>query len=530
VILYGTLRYAWAWKHVGVVDYFMRNHALDPDLQFLPVYQNWPGFFGLTATLTEAAGLRSALSFAAWAPPVFELLNLAALWVLFGALTDDRRVRLSACWFFLIGNWVGQDYFAPQAFVYFLCLAAFGIVLTSLAKRPAPPRFLQRVIPSLRQTVAAPPLPTTASTAGTVAILTVVFAVVATSHPLTPIVLTAALVGLALFGVLRVWALPLIMGGLTVVWLMTGARTYWFDNTSSIFRGFGSFSNNLSSNLVQLSHVEESQKIVAQMGRLQVAAIAILAICGLARRVKRGNWDAAAVVLLGAPVVILVGGNYDGEALFRVFLFALPFAAFFIATLLYPSPESGRSGWTTAVAVAMSALILVGFLFAYYGKDAWSYFTKSEVKASEIVYDRAPDHTLLVEGTRDYPNQFFDAERFTYVTLANEPTRSVDEVLEHPVAKLEEWLSDPRYRDAYLLITRAQEEQIDAIGPLPRGSLQKVAAAVAASPKFEVLYHDEDALLVRSASRARAEAAEQARQNATGPAGPAGPTNPGADR
>ena len=138
VILYGTLRYAWAWKHVGVVDYFMRHHALDPDLSFLPVYQNWPGFFGLTSTLTEAVGLRSALSFAAWAPPVFELLNLAALWVLFGALTEDRRVRWTACWFFLIANWVGQNYFAPQAFVYFLYLAALGIVLTSLAKTTGP--------------------------------------------------------------------------------------------------------------------------------------------------------------------------------------------------------------------------------------------------------------------------------------------------------------------------------------------------------------------------------------------------------
>jgi hypothetical protein len=515
VILYGTLRYAWAWKHVGVVDYFMRHHALNPDLSFLPVYQNWPGFFGVMSTLTEAAGLKSALSFAAWAPPVFELLNLAALWVLFGALTDDRRVRWTACWFFLIANWVGQDYFAPQAFVYFLCLAAFGIVLTTLARRPAPPRLVRRVIPTLRETVAAAPIPTSASTVGTVGILTLVFAVVATSHPLTPIVLTAALVGLALIGVLRVWALPLIMGGLTVLWFLTGARTYWFDNTSSIFKGFGSFSNNLSSNLVQLSHVEESQKIVAQMGRLQVAAIAVLAICGLVRRIKRGNWDAAAIVLLCAPVVILVGGNYDGEALFRVFLFALPFAAFFMASLLYPSRDSGHSSWTTVVAIAMSALILVGFLFAYYGKDAWSYFTKSEVKAAEIVYDRAPNHTLLVEGTRDYPNQFHDAERFTYVTLANEPTRSVDEVLEHPVAKLSEWLSDPRYRDAYLLITRAQEEQIDAIGPLPRRSLQKIVAAVAASPKFEILYHDEDALLVRSADRARAEAATNAAQRAS---------------
>lgn len=496
VFLYGTLRYAWAWKHVGVVDYFMRTHAIDPHLSFLPVYQNWPGFFGISTTLTEAVGLRSALSFAAWAPPVFELLNLAALWVLLGALTEDRRVRFATCWFFLIANWVGQNYFAPQAFVYFLYLVSIGVVLNSLSKKPAAPRIARKLIAPLRATASkAAPAAVTSSTWGTVGVLSVMFAVVATSHPLTPIVLTAALFGLAIFGVLRIRTLPLLMAAMTVGWFLTGARTYYFANTSSIFKGFGSFSTNLSSNLVQLSHVEESQRIVAQMGRLQVAFVALLAIVGLARRLRQGNWDAAAAVLLVCPVVILVGGNYDGEALFRVFLFALPFAAFFMAQLLYPNRDAGRGWFTTVAAIGISALVLVGFLFAYYGKDSWSYFTRSEIRAASIVYDHAPPHTLIVEGTRDYPNQFHNAERFTYVALASEPTGSVQRVLRHPVDKLAEWLGDPRYREAYLLITRAQKEQIDAIGPLPRGSLTRIEKALMASPKFEVVYHDKNATL-----------------------------------
>jgi hypothetical protein len=507
VFLYGTLRYAWAWKHVGVVDYFMRTHALDPNLSFLPVYQNWPGFFGLFATLTEAAGLRSALSFAAWAPPVFELLNLAALWVVFGALTEDRRVQWTACWSFLIANWVGQNYFAPQAFVYLLYLVALGIILTSLSKRPAAPRLFRRLIPPLRATAsAATPAAVTPSTWGTVAILGAMFAVIATSHPLTPIVVCAALVGLALFGVLRVRTLPLLMIALTVGWLLTGARTYWFENTESIFRGFGSFSTNLSSNLVQLSHVDQSQKIVSQLGRAQVALVALLALCGLIRRIRQGNWDAAAGVLLFSPLVILVGGNYDGEALFRVFLFALPFAAFFVAQLLYPNRDAGRGRLTTVLAIGMSALILVGYLFAYYGKESWSYFSRSEIRAAELVYNRAPPNTLLVEGTRDYPNQFNNAERFTYVSLASEPTASIRRVLDRPVAKMAEWLGDTRYAQAYLLITRAQKEQIDAIGPLPRGSLARVEAAVLNSPRFVVVYHDDDATLVRVKRANEAEA------------------------
>jgi hypothetical protein len=501
VILYGTLRYAWAWKHVGVVDYFMRTHAIDTNLSFLPIYQNWPGFFGISSTLTEAVGLKSALSFAAWAPPVFELLNLAALWIVIGSLTRDRRVRLTACWFFLIGNWVGQDYFAPQAFVFFLYLVSLGVVLRSLSKRPAPPRFVRKLIPSLRTAGAeyeeTAPGAAPSSTWGAVAIVSAMFAVVATSHPLTPIVLTASLVGLAIFGVLRVRSLPLIMGAMTVGWLFTGAYSYYSANSTSIFEGFGAFSNNLSSNLMKLGHVEESQKLISQAGRAQVALIAVLAVCGLIRRLAQGKWDAAAGVLLVAPIVILIGGNYDGEALFRVFLFALPFAAFFMATLLYPNRDAGRGWMTTVVAIGLSAVILTGFLFAYYGKESWSYFSKGEIRAASIVYEHAPADTLLVDGTRDYPNQFHDAERFTYVTLATEPTRSIDQIMKNPVGKLAEWLGDPRYREAYLLITKSQKEQIDAIGPLPRGSLAKIEAALLASPRFQVVYHDEDASLFR---------------------------------
>jgi hypothetical protein len=152
---------------------------------------------------------------------------------------------------------------------------------------------------------------------------------------------------------------------------------------------------------------------------------------------------------------------------------------------------------TTAVAIGLSAVVLTGFLFAYYGKESWSYFSRGEIRAAEIVYNHAPADTLLIDGTRDYPNQFHDAERFTYVTLATEPTGSIERVLKHPVSKLAEWLGDPRYREAYLLITRSQKEQIDAIGPLPRGSLEKIEKALIASPKFQVVYHDKDATLFR---------------------------------
>jgi hypothetical protein len=60
-LLYETLRYAWAWKHVGVVDYIQRHGSVSPTVTYFSAYHNWPGFFALSAFITEVAGFESAL-------------------------------------------------------------------------------------------------------------------------------------------------------------------------------------------------------------------------------------------------------------------------------------------------------------------------------------------------------------------------------------------------------------------------------------------------------------------------------------
>ena len=42
--------------------------------------------------------------------------------LIFRALTDDRRLVWLAVWVYTCANWVGQDYFSPQAFSYFMYL------------------------------------------------------------------------------------------------------------------------------------------------------------------------------------------------------------------------------------------------------------------------------------------------------------------------------------------------------------------------------------------------------------------------
>jgi hypothetical protein len=138
-IVYGTLRYSWAWKHVGVVDYII-HHGIDFNLGgVLGIYQGWPGFFALNSFLTNGGGLVSALSYAPWALVVNDLLWLGPILLIARAFTSDWRMIWATAWVFELGNWVGQDYFSPQAYAFFLFLTVIAICLRWLGDgRPRP--------------------------------------------------------------------------------------------------------------------------------------------------------------------------------------------------------------------------------------------------------------------------------------------------------------------------------------------------------------------------------------------------------
>jgi hypothetical protein len=128
-VLYGTLRYAWAWKHVGIVDYILRHGGVDPTINVSGIYHNWPGFFVGSALVTTLAGRENLLTIASWAPFAFNVMNLVVLRFVLRGLTQDRRLIWLSLWFFFLINWVGQDYFSPQAMAYVLYLACIGLVI-----------------------------------------------------------------------------------------------------------------------------------------------------------------------------------------------------------------------------------------------------------------------------------------------------------------------------------------------------------------------------------------------------------------
>lgn len=150
-LVYGILRYSWAWKHLGIVDYIQRHGTVDQTAPFLAAYHNWPGLFFVTAWIADlfGAGPTEIASVVQFTPVVLNLAIIPALFWVLGRFSDDRRLLLTAVWLFIAGNWIGQDYFSPQGFTFLLYVVLLGLFLGPLKGKGnavllAGPRFLQR--------------------------------------------------------------------------------------------------------------------------------------------------------------------------------------------------------------------------------------------------------------------------------------------------------------------------------------------------------------------------------------------------
>jgi len=496
VIDYGTLRYPWAWKHLGIIDYIQRHGAVDRATPILGAYHNWPGFFAAAAFIADLVGVRDLAAAARWAPLVFNLLYLAALPMLYRSFTHDHRAIFGGAWIFLTGNWIGQDYFSPQGATFLFYLVLLGLCLCFLVRPTLPAgggsRRISRAVAKLAQwlgrglpdSLALPNGASRVIVTGTALLLIMAMTV---SHQFTPLVAILALGALAVLQRLAV-DLFLFAGVIVAFWVLYVAAPFVAVVLPVEFSEIGLTMGHLSANLVDISVVSPGQGFIALVCRLLTLVISLAALVGGMRRMACGYRDGVAAALAAAPLPLLAVTSYGGEIIFRIYLFALPFLAFFAAALFFPSPRRGSSVETSAGAALFGFALAVAFVFANNGKDRQYAFTSEDVAAAEWLYENAPQGTLLVEGAPLYPEQFRNVEYFTRVSLANEPAESRIEVLADPVPVLARWLDNDGYRAAFIILTRNQEAYVEALGIMPRGGFDKIRQALLASPRFRLVH------------------------------------------
>ena len=518
-LAYENLRYAWAWKHLGVIEFIQRTGAPDPSSEYLAAYHNWPGFFLFFAQIGHLFNLDAmAMSqLARFSPLVLNVLYATVLPYIFRRLTTDLRVVWTATTVFIVGNWVGQDYFSPQGTAFLLLLVLLALCLGPLARYPRRPwkgqhPFFKRLWRlQLWTTRRAPVLPRELPKGRKLAAigiaLMLILAIVAT-HQLTPLVMIMMLLGLFVVGRLSI-NYALFACTAEMAWLLLVADPFMGRVLPSVMAEFGTIGSGTFEAIIDWTKVSEGQRLASLASRGMVAAIAAAAIAGCLMRLRWGYRDGVAAVLALAPIPLAMTTSYGGEVLFRVYFFALPFLGFFAAALVFPTPKARLNPINGTVLCLLLMTASAGFIIANNGKDAQYRFSSGEVEAARWVYTSAPPGTLLIEGADTYPMQFQNYENFIYVPLAVELPTARTALLDDPAGLLGGWLRS-HGGPAYAIFTRSQNAYYQAMQPLDGVTLADIVAALLQSPDLEVAFATQDAIVFQAAPLSGDELAPEA--------------------
>jgi len=495
----GELRFSPAWRHLGLVEFMSRNGAVQPSLD---AYHNWPGLFGLAAFLTSVTGVSDLNGLAMWAPVWFNLAFLAPLALVLSALTDDRRILWLAIWLFYLTDWIGQDYFAPQALGFLLFLVVVAMLLRWLGhgELAEPSGAVEEGrLYRLRQVLAlildAGPMRAAALTPGRraalMAALLVIYVFVVGTHQLTPFFLAA--VTLALVLLRRVpWAtLPVLMAMTIAAWVAFLAVAFLIGHFQNVAGYVGTLAESLAANLTSRLQGSPDHITVIYVRIASTLFMWGLAVVGVIRRLLQGRWDVTALVLALAPFPLFLVQAYGGEMLLRIYLFALPFVAFFVACAVLPrsGDDDSPSLATVGIVSVLGIALMGGLMVTRYGNERLEHFSSDEVAAVAELYRVAPPGSLLVALTPNLPWKSVNYEQYRYRPSGDDST----------FGDLERVLSDMSLHDGdvFLILSRSQQAYAEMILGARPGAWEAFRRALLGSGKFRLVYLNPDAVIAR---------------------------------
>jgi hypothetical protein len=492
-----TMRFVVSWQHVGIADYIATHGSVDPRID---AYFNWPGFFVLTAFLSDVAGLENAEPIARYAPLFYNAMYLVPLLVIGRALFEDARLIWLGIWLFFVNNWIGQDYYSPQGLGLFMYLVVLAVLLRWF--KSAPPAFrpgqrwwrLREGLAARATRIAdAPSEP--AQRVVLIGAIVLVMAAAVASHQLTPFAIVAAVTALVLIEWCGSRTLPVALSLIALLWTSYLATTYLDGHLSTLAQDIGAVDTSLDRNVAGRLHGSAGHELVV---RVRVAAAALLwlaAAAGFVRGARRGYARPAVAVLAVAPFPLLGLQSYGGEVVLRIALFAMPFMAFLAASLFVPPARAPMTRPAMVVLAVVALGLMVVFPFTRYGNERAEYFSPDEVAGVQQLYRLAPVGSVLVAGSEVLPWRYTRYTDYDYRGLTSERS-SVDLDVRDPAVLAEtvvERLRPPAGRQSFLIITRSMKAQAELFGTFRRGDLDRLERVLAGSARFRVAFRNDDA-------------------------------------
>jgi hypothetical protein len=406
VMLYGTAplvysegRYSWLYKTIGVVQYVNAHGQLN---RHIDIYQNWPGFFALAAWFGKVADVSSPLTYAKWAQLVFELAALPLLYLIYHALSLGVRQRWLALLVYSASNWIGQDYYSPQALGTLLSLGILAIALRWLYVGNSSGNHTRYQQAGPAYEVTRKPL-TMLSRYAAVPCATIVFLyfVLTFTHELSPYMLALQLGALGVARLLRPWWLGIALAAIAVGYLLP--RFAYVNSTYGLLHSIGNFFGNVAPPKFPVT-ISASERLLGRCAEVLSVGLWGLALVGAWLRRRSGRTVLTLVLLAFSPIILLAIEAYGQEGILRVYLFSLPWTAALAASALV-GKRGGQHraerivGGAMVRALAALGLILALFFPAFFGSDRFDVMLEPQVAAVTSFLQHAPAGPVYCANT-----------------------------------------------------------------------------------------------------------------------------------
>lgn len=497
-------RFVTAWLHVGFADAIAETGQL---FAFRDARFDWPTFFVGSAFVADAAGMDNLLPILAWVPVVQVILYLVPLYLIYRSATGDLRLVWLGLWIFAMTNWVGQDYFSPQGMNVLLMLTILAVLLTWFRRAPSGPTWQSRLqgrIPFLgslgRRLIVDPNASiedgpearlTDRQQIGLVAIVGLLYGFSVASHQLTPFAIMGGVIALVVFGRLRPRSLVVIMAVLVTAWITFMASTFLAGHLAGLLEEVGSPGDFAQANVAKRLVGSDGHLFVIQARLLFTLGIWAIAFLGGLRRLLAGRLDLSLGLLAAAPFSLIMLQGYGGEMLLRIFLFSLPFMAFFMAAAVFPTPRP--SSWALSLIIVIASVGLFGgFIVSRYGNEKVDTVSAAEFEAIEVAAALTEPGDTLASVNHAVPLGYRDWHETRIGSLSS---RIPLDQIGLMISVLPEAISDGQ--SGYLIITRGNAALAELFGGVDAEEWDRLMRIAEGRTELEPVFRNRDATIYK---------------------------------
>jgi hypothetical protein len=488
VLIEPLTRFPTAYTHAGIMDHILRNGAV---LEGYDARFSWPALFAAGALFSDVTGL-PVTGLLRLSPLLLDLSYLLAFGALVSRFTTDRRRRAVALMLLVLFNWIGQDYFAPQGFAYYLYLVALTVLMClwpAVPSNPAIAALTSRLFPRRgSDSVGSIPEPVRSGRGrlGLFAALIALYSAIVVTHQLTPVFTILTVTVLTVMGYVKSRGLFVLLFVMFLSYFEWAAVDFWSGHLDQVFGGLGRLVAALQDNFSErLPTGSSSDRGVVVYARLfMLGLLGLVAGVGLLR--ERRPAAVGLAVLAATPFLVLALQSYGGEALLRVGLFSLPFLCLLATYAIVPTQAGATRSTLKRVLAAtllsvLGCVVVAGFFLARYGNERFEQARPDDAAAVRELYSIAPDGAAVFAVADYLPWRYERIGELSHGELSS--TVWTDGDAETRFAPMLE-SSGP----AYLVVTGSQWDAARQLEGYSDAQVAEVKAAIASAPWLRLVY------------------------------------------